>query len=158
MDRSALPANVRWIDCVFKHDGRILSTYAKRARGLLVRHACTCAADAVDDLKTFAAEGYRFDAVQSSDNTFVFTRTAAQFKQATAKAASQGSVSGTQRRKQPAAASKAATKKPKTSATAAAATTARARARAPRGSGGSGGDVRRSARIMSQQRDANPPS
>ena len=34
-------SSVRIVDCVFKHQGRILSVYAKRARGLMARYIVT---------------------------------------------------------------------------------------------------------------------
>lgn len=33
--------NVRIVECVFKHQGRVLSVYAKRARGLMARYIVT---------------------------------------------------------------------------------------------------------------------
>lgn len=35
----SLPDGTTVVDCVFLDDGRIVSTYAKRARGLMVRYA-----------------------------------------------------------------------------------------------------------------------
>ena len=39
--RDHLPAGTTVVDCVFLHDGRIVSTYAKQARGLMVRYAAS---------------------------------------------------------------------------------------------------------------------
>ncbi|EGD78179.1 hypothetical protein PTSG_12829 [Salpingoeca rosetta] len=78
----AAAGGVVWVDCVFKHDGRIISTYAKRARGLMVRHAGTCQAVSLDDIRAFNLEGYRYNAAQSSEHVLVFTRTNAQYQQA----------------------------------------------------------------------------
>ncbi|CAM9449995.1 unnamed protein product, partial [Hapterophycus canaliculatus] len=66
------------ITCVFKDDGRVLSVFAKRARGLLARHVVVNRAEGVADLEAFSAEGYRLDRSQSADGVLVFTRTKAQ--------------------------------------------------------------------------------
>lgn len=66
------------VTCVFKDDGRILSVFAKRARGLFARHVVVNRAKDVADLEAFSAEGYRLDRSQSSDGLLVFTRTKAQ--------------------------------------------------------------------------------
>ena len=68
----------RVIDCVFedwKSTGyKIVSFFAKRARGLMARHAITRRVATPAGLKTFDAEGYRFDADASERNRFVFRR------------------------------------------------------------------------------------
>lgn len=66
------------ITCVFKDDGRVLSVFAKRARGLLARHVVVNRAEGIADLEAFSAEGYRLDRSQSADGMLVFTRTKAQ--------------------------------------------------------------------------------
>lgn len=66
------------VTCVFKDDGRVLSVFAKRARGLFARHVVVNRAKDVADLEAFSAEGYRLDRSQSSDGLLVFTRTKAQ--------------------------------------------------------------------------------
>ncbi|MBF7684879.1 peroxide stress protein YaaA [Acinetobacter sp. B10A] len=55
---------------------KIISFYAKKARGLMARfvidHQVTC----IEDLKTFAVDGYYFDAINSSSTELVFKREA----------------------------------------------------------------------------------
>lgn len=55
---------------------KIISMYAKRARGMMVRFCAVNAIQNPDQLKTFDMEGYFFDATQSDDTTFVFKRKA----------------------------------------------------------------------------------
>jgi cytoplasmic iron level regulating protein YaaA (DUF328/UPF0246 family) len=74
--RPALRARV--VDCVFEewHGGqwKIISFHAKRARGLMARHAITQRASTVKALRTFDAEGYAFDGDASSPDRLVFRR------------------------------------------------------------------------------------
>ncbi len=53
---------------------KIISFFAKKARGLMVRYIIDTDAKTVEDLKGFDYEGYRFDANLSKGNTLVFTR------------------------------------------------------------------------------------
>lgn len=62
------------VTCVFKDDGRVLSVFAKRARGLLARHVVRSRAKDVSELENFTDEGYRLDTSQSEDRILVFTR------------------------------------------------------------------------------------
>lgn len=57
-------------------DGKLkmISFYAKKARGLMVRYIIDTNAETIDDLKQFNYEGYAFDANLSKGNTLVFTR------------------------------------------------------------------------------------
>ena len=75
--RPALRARV--VDCVFEEinpDGRsqVISFFAKKARGLMLRHAIECRARSVAALRGFAAEGYALDAADSTDERLVFRR------------------------------------------------------------------------------------
>lgn len=74
--RPALQATV--VDCVFEDwkDGRykIISFFAKRARGLMARHAVLHRARSVKALTSFDAEGYAFDTQASSPEQLVFRR------------------------------------------------------------------------------------
>ena len=74
--RKALRARV--IDCVFEDwkDGRykVISFYAKRARGLMARHATLQRARRPVQLQSFAAEGYAFDEAGSAPDRLVFRR------------------------------------------------------------------------------------
>ncbi|CAM3448761.1 UPF0246 protein FP0718 [Flavobacterium longum] len=57
-------------------DGKLkmISFFAKKARGMMVRYIIDTGAETIDDLKGFHYEGYRFDANLSKGNTLVFTR------------------------------------------------------------------------------------
>lgn len=57
-------------------DGKLkmISFFAKKARGLMVRYIIDTNAETIDDLKKFNYEGYAFDANLSKRNTLVFTR------------------------------------------------------------------------------------
>lgn len=75
-DRPALKARV--IDCVFEEwkvdRYKVISFFAKRARGLMARHAINERIATPDGLKRFGAEGYAFDPAVSSRDRFVFRR------------------------------------------------------------------------------------
>lgn len=75
--RPSLRARV--VDCVFEEgqgDGRykVVSFYAKKARGLMARHAIQARARSVAALKSFQAEGYALAADASSADRLVFRR------------------------------------------------------------------------------------
>jgi hypothetical protein len=75
--RPALKARV--VDCVFEEinpDGRpqVISFFAKKARGLMLRHAIEGRARTLAALRGFQAEGYAFDAAASADDRLVFRR------------------------------------------------------------------------------------
>ena len=53
---------------------KMISFFAKKARGLMVRYIIDTNAETIDDLKKFNYEGYAFDANLSKGNTLVFTR------------------------------------------------------------------------------------
>ncbi len=76
VDRKALKPRV--VTCVFeerKNDRyKVISFMAKRARGLMVRHAVLQRAVSVEQLKTFDAEGYRYIAELSEPDRLVFRR------------------------------------------------------------------------------------
>jgi len=57
-------------------DGKLkmISFFAKKARGLMTRYILDTQAETLEDLKGFAYEGYGFDANLSKGNTLVFTR------------------------------------------------------------------------------------
>ncbi len=66
------------VECVFEDwkGGRykVISFFAKRARGLMARHAITKRITTRAGLKRFDAEGYGFDAAASEPNRLVFRR------------------------------------------------------------------------------------
>jgi cytoplasmic iron level regulating protein YaaA (DUF328/UPF0246 family) len=53
---------------------KVISFFAKRARGLMARFAAVNGIRQPEKLKAFDSEGYAFDAAQSSDTTWVFRR------------------------------------------------------------------------------------
>lgn len=53
---------------------KIISFFAKKARGMMVRYIIDTNAQTLDDLKGFNYDGYEFDANLSKDNHLVFTR------------------------------------------------------------------------------------
>jgi len=68
----------RVIECVFEDwkngQYKIISFFAKRARGLMARHAITKRITTPAGLKKFDAEGYRFEASVSQRDRLVFRR------------------------------------------------------------------------------------
>jgi cytoplasmic iron level regulating protein YaaA (DUF328/UPF0246 family) len=52
----------------------MISFFAKKARGMMVRFIIDTNAETIEDLKAFNYEGYAFDANLSKGNTLVFTR------------------------------------------------------------------------------------
>lgn len=57
-------------------DGKLkmISFFAKKARGMMVRYIIDTNAETIEDLKGFNYEGYQYDANLSKGNTLVFTR------------------------------------------------------------------------------------
>lgn len=76
VDKKALKARV--VDCVFEDfkggKYKIISFYAKRARGLMARFAATQALTLPEQLKGFDLDGYAFQADASSLDKLVFRR------------------------------------------------------------------------------------
>jgi uncharacterized protein len=76
VDTTALRARV--VTPVFREvrDGkaRIISFYAKRARGLMARHAIKARLQTAEGLKSFTSGGYRYDPEASSEDLWVFSR------------------------------------------------------------------------------------
>jgi len=70
--------NARIITPVFKDTKngvqKIISFYAKKARGLMVRYMIDNSIDNAETLKDFDVAGYQFEANQSSKDEWVFTR------------------------------------------------------------------------------------
>jgi cytoplasmic iron level regulating protein YaaA (DUF328/UPF0246 family) len=68
------------LTCQFRElqdgEARIISFYAKKARGLMARYAIDKRLDRPEGLKDFAEEGYGFDAKRSNDREWVFARKA----------------------------------------------------------------------------------
>lgn len=57
-------------------DGKLkmISFFAKKARGMMVRYIIDTGAKTIDDIKGFDYEGYRYDSNLSKPNQLVFTR------------------------------------------------------------------------------------
>ena len=76
VDRKVLQARV--IDCVFQDykngQYKIISFFAKRARGLMARYAIQQQAKSPQALQSFDLEGYGFTPDASNENTLVFRR------------------------------------------------------------------------------------
>ena len=53
---------------------KVISFFAKRARGLMVRYILDTNAETIDDLKSFDYDNYKFDANLSTATNLVFTR------------------------------------------------------------------------------------
>ena len=70
--------NARIITPVFQDEKngqfKVISFYAKRARGLMVRFAAENTIENVEDLKHFDLDGYQFNAAASSENEWIFQR------------------------------------------------------------------------------------
>jgi cytoplasmic iron level regulating protein YaaA (DUF328/UPF0246 family) len=76
VQRPALTARV--IECVFEDwkggQYKVISFFAKRARGLMARHAVLSRAKTPSVLKKFATDGYAYDAGASEPDRWVFRR------------------------------------------------------------------------------------
>jgi hypothetical protein len=76
VDRAALKAPV--VNCRFleEKDGeaRIISFFAKRARGAMARFAIDNRIERAGDLRAFDRDGYRFVSELSTDDEFTFAR------------------------------------------------------------------------------------
>lgn len=76
IDVKALKVPVITPDFKDYKDGKlkIISFFAKKARGMMVRYIIDTNAETMDDLKAFNYGGYQFDANLSKGNHLVFTR------------------------------------------------------------------------------------
>ncbi len=76
IDFKALKVPVIKADFKDMKDGKLkmISFFAKKARGMMVRYIIDINAKTIDDLKGFNYDGYGFDANLSIGNTLVFTR------------------------------------------------------------------------------------
>lgn len=76
IDFKALKVPVVEVDFLDLKDGKLkmISFFAKKARGMIVRYIIDTNAETIDDLKGFNVEGYQFDANLSKGNKLVFTR------------------------------------------------------------------------------------
>ena len=76
IDVKALKVPVITPEFLDSKDGKLkmISFFAKKARGMMVRFILDTQAETLEDLKGFNYEGYRFDANLSKGNKLVFTR------------------------------------------------------------------------------------
>jgi len=76
VDVKALKVPVITPDFKDYKDGKLkmISFFAKKARGMMVRYIIDTNAETIDDLKGFNYDGYQFDANLSKANHLVFTR------------------------------------------------------------------------------------
>ncbi|NHM07369.1 peroxide stress protein YaaA [Flavobacterium sp. CYK-4] len=76
IDFKALKVPVVTADFLDMKDGKLkmISFFAKKARGMMVRYIIDTNAKTIEDLKGFNYEGYRFDSNLSKPNQLVFTR------------------------------------------------------------------------------------
>ena len=76
IDFKALKVPVITVDFLDSKDGKLkmISFFAKKARGLMVRYILDTNAETIEDLQGFDYDGYRFDSNLSKGNTLVFTR------------------------------------------------------------------------------------
>lgn len=76
IDKKTLNAQIITPEFKDYKDGKLkmISFFAKKARGMMVRYILDTNAETIDDLKGFNYEGYAFDANLSNGNTIVFTR------------------------------------------------------------------------------------
>jgi cytoplasmic iron level regulating protein YaaA (DUF328/UPF0246 family) len=76
VDIKSLKANVITPEFKDYKDGKLtmISFFAKKARGLMVRYIIDTNAQSIEDIKGFNYEGYAFDANLSSESKLVFTR------------------------------------------------------------------------------------
>lgn len=74
VDRKALKAPVLWVRFLDEKDGeaRVVSFFAKKARGLMARWAIDNRIERATDLKAFDGEGYRL--ASAVDGELIFTR------------------------------------------------------------------------------------
>lgn len=76
IDKKALKAQIITPEFKDYKDGKLkmISFFAKKARGLMVRYMADYAIENPEDLKAFNVEGYQFDASLSNETKWVFTR------------------------------------------------------------------------------------
>lgn len=58
IDISSLPPNTIYLNIVFRHQGRVLSVHAKKARGLMARYLSQTNAQTLEDVANFNLENY----------------------------------------------------------------------------------------------------
>ncbi len=76
IDKKAIKATIITPEFKDYKNGKLkmISFFAKKARGLMVRYMADHAIENYEDLKSFNSEGYQFDASLSTETKWVFTR------------------------------------------------------------------------------------
>ncbi|HLW42523.1 MAG TPA: peroxide stress protein YaaA, partial [Flavobacterium sp.] len=76
IDKKAIKATIITPEFKDYKDGKLkmISFFAKKARGLMVRYMADHAIENHEDLKLFNSEGYQFDVSLSTETKWVFTR------------------------------------------------------------------------------------
>lgn len=76
VDLKAFKTQVVEVDFKDFHNGQLkmISFFAKKARGMMARFLVESEAETLDDIKLFNSEGYAFDEALSNGNKLVFTR------------------------------------------------------------------------------------
>ena len=76
LDAKAFTQELVTADFYDFHQGKykMISFFAKKARGMMARYLIDSKANTLEDMKGFSAGGYQFDANQSSEKRLVFTR------------------------------------------------------------------------------------
>ena len=69
-----LPPRIRGVAADFRDGDRFISFHAKKARGMMARWLAEHRVAAVDDMKAFDRDGYRFDAAASGADRWRFVR------------------------------------------------------------------------------------
>ena len=64
--------NIQVVKIIFQQEGRVISTHAKRARGLMVRYLANEGVTCLEQVKKFQMEGYEL--VSDENLTLVFNR------------------------------------------------------------------------------------
>lgn len=76
LDAKAFKQDLVTADFYDFHQGKykMISFFAKKARGMMARYLIDTQAKTIDDIKGFTYGGYQYDANQSSEKRLVFTR------------------------------------------------------------------------------------
>merc|ERR1719356_783190 len=74
VDSTSLPDGSRYIKIVFQQEGRVIAVHAKKARGMMVRYLAENNVRNVEEIRRFAAEGYKIVEGKSTTDTIVFDR------------------------------------------------------------------------------------
>ena len=65
---SSLPPNTIYLNIIFRHQGRVLSVHAKKARGLMARYLSETNAQTLEDIANFNLENYNCVPINDKDD------------------------------------------------------------------------------------------